>query len=304
MTGAASPERFDRATALGMGFMLLSVACYSAGDAIVKHLGADTAHGAALGVFQIVFVMSVWETALTLPMALVQGRRAFHLKRPWLFALRALLAFAGLLCMLFAITNMPLGTASTLINLETVFLAPLAVLILKERLSRTRIIALGLGFAGAAILLSPSADVPLIPALAAVGAGLLFALRTTVLKIIAVTETRIAGMIWLVISWVILSAPLAALSWDPMTLAQHGWFVALAITSIGARWLMIEGYRTADAIALAPALHANIPAALFVGFVLFGETPGLVEWGGIALVFAATILPTLRLGRTAPQLRK
>ena len=214
-----------------------------------------------------------------------------------------------------AIADLGAGLATALANLQVVFVALAAWLLLGERLSTRVALAVGLVFSGA-VLISGVAGSRAFGSDPALGAlyGVLTAVAYTgfilVLREAGRDLRRPAGPLFaatLVATFVAIAAGAVlgevelAPSWP-----AHGWLVTLALTSQVVGWLLI-------AVAL-PRLPASLTSivltvqpvgSVLLGIVLLGEDPAPLQLTGVAVIVAGIVMATRRapasgLAGTAP----
>lgn len=204
-------------------------------------------------------------------------------------ALRIGCGYAGFVCFVYASARMPLADAMALGFTQPLWAAVFAAAVFGERLGAVRVGALVVGFAGAMLVLRPGfGAAPPLPALAALANAVLTCVAMMTVKRLTATEppARIALMFLLVSA--LLSVLPAAASWAtptldllPMLIATGAiaWFNQLALT---------RGYALGSFAVMAAMDFARLPAAVAIGWVLFGEAPDLAALVGIVLIGAAS----------------
>ncbi|MGH8721443.1 MAG: DMT family transporter, partial [Burkholderiales bacterium] len=110
---------------------------------------------AHMGAFQVVFVRSVVMLAIVLVIVAQAKDAVTATRRLPLHVFRNVIHFGGQSCWVFAIGALPLATVFAIEFTMPMWTAILAALILKERLTRNRLVMLVLGLAGVLIILRP-----------------------------------------------------------------------------------------------------------------------------------------------------
>ena len=279
----------DMKTARGLMLVLFAVVLFTVEDVTVKDLGAR------LGVFQILALTSAASLALFAPVIPFVGLDKLKLQRPLLFLYRTLVGLGASLALYYALPRMALAQSNALVHLETLFIFPIAALLLGERFTLRRFAATLVGFAGAMVMLRPSADIAMLPAAVAVLSAFLYAMKAALLKKIAATEGRFASVFWISAIGLLIAGVAAPFDWSPVAVGDLGLIGLKTVAGLVTFWLFIEAYRLADATALAPAFHAGIPAAVIAGWLVFDEVLAAGDWIGIALILLATIIPSLKI---------
>lgn len=109
----------------GVRYMLLSALAFGAMTACVKWTSVR------IPVAEIVFARALVSLVLSW-LLLRRGGGSLLGRRRWLLLLRGLFGFAGLHCVFFAVSRLPLAEATVLQYLHPVFTAVLAALVLRE----------------------------------------------------------------------------------------------------------------------------------------------------------------------------
>lgn len=258
--------------------------------------------------FRFAGLRAVIAGASLLTLLAVMGRPVLPRRRLWPGI--ATIAIAGMLAsaaMFSAPGRTGAGIASVLGNTTPLITIALAVPLLGETVSRARTLALGLGFAGAAVIAYPALTDPayhgatgvLLPLVAAAG----FAISSVVFK-----RLEAEGEVLNVAAWQLLlgGAPLLAVSallesgttieWNAPFL---GLLLFLALIGTGlttAVWYWLvqrdDVGRLSIALFLVPAI------GLGLGVALFDERLDIPEVLGVGFIFVA--LATVLLERRAP----
>ncbi|ENY73179.1 DMT family transporter [Aeromonas diversa] len=279
--------------AVGIGILYLVlgniVAVFS--DALVKVLEPDQP------VFQFVFFRQVSAAIMLLPLLLWSLRRHPPVALRW-HLLRSHIWAVGVVMMVVALTRLPLATANALFYAAPLLMVPLAVWLAGEALSRQKVVAALLGFAGVLIVLRPT-EINW-AALAALGVALTMAVNNLLIKRLPqqqpVVQTLfltnvlsmplVLGLVW----WE--GAP-----WQWQMLWPAFGSSALIVVYAG---LCVLAYRKAEASKIAAAEYTGLLAAVAVGIWLFNEQPGLpLLLGGLCIVLP--LVAMARGGRKAPE---
>ncbi len=294
-TGFAALPRNVR----GALWMLLAAATFTASMTLIKLLGAH--YSAAVQTFYRNAVAML----ILAPLILRDPRGAFATNRPGFMVFRALAGTTALILSFYAVQEMPLAEANALSFTRTLWVVPLAALVLGERIGPHRLGAVVLGFVGVLVMLLPAMTGVRWgwPALAALAGALLFAATIVMMKIMTRDHSTRAILAWTTLLSIGLSLPFAAASWTwptPGDLALLGLMGAL---STATQACFIKGMSEGDAVLMTPIDYVRLVFAAIIGFTVFGETPTLAAVVGAAIVIASTLYITLRearLGRKTP----
>ena len=200
---------------------------------------------------------------------------------------------------LFGVQQLPAGRSAILAYTMPIWATMIAAIVLREQLSRQKLLGLALGVAGMAVLIGEQITVVRAApfgALMILTASITWALGTVLLRKWQprVAQNTLSGWMML-LGWI----PLAILApmMDPQPLASElaklssrGWF-ALAynvfLAGTLAHWAWFTLARTLP-VAVSSLSSLPVPVVgVFSGIALLGERPGPQEWIALALVVAA-----------------
>ncbi len=220
---------------------------------------------------------------------------ALKVSRPLVFLFRALCLTTGVVLAFYAYQELPLAEANALSFTRTLWMVPLAVLVLHEPVGPWRLGAIAVGFVGVLIMLRPSEATSLsLPALAALASGLLFAAGITGMKMLTRDHSLTAITAWGALLGLALSLPLALMDWVWPTAPDFLLLCAMGALGLASQVCYIKGMTLGDAAAMSPIDYTRLVFALVVGFALFGELPDPAAMAGAAIVIGSTLFITLR----------
>jgi drug/metabolite transporter (DMT)-like permease len=200
---------------------------------------------------------------------------------------------------LFGVQQLPAGRSSILAYTMPIWATLIAAFILHEPLSRRKLVGLGLGTAGMAVLLGEQVALlraaPM-GALLILVAAIMWAFGTVLLRKWQppVPQNALSGWMML-LGWMPLAllAPLfdaQPLASELAALSARGWFAILYnifLAGTLAHWAWFTLARTLP-VAVSSLSSLPVPVAgVISGIVLLGERPGTQEWVALALVVAA-----------------
>lgn len=238
-----------------------------------------------MSAFQILFVRTVIGLALVVAFGLVARESFQRTARLPLHLLRNVFHYAGQVCWVLAIGLLPLADVFALEFTSPVWAALWAALFLGERLDRSRLLALALGFAGILIILRPG-YLPLDPAiLVAVAAALGFSVQLTATKALTRTDSTTTIMFYMMAMQLALGALPAAWTWAPVTVADLPWLLAVGVTGLTAHVGVTRAFRHADMTLVLPMDFLRLPLIAGVGALAYGEALDPAVLLGAAVIF-------------------
>ena len=272
-----------RAAARGIGFALLSYACFSTADAVVKLASAR------FSVFQIAFTLSLF--ALGPVLLLTRGQGGLRALRPvrWqLVLLRGLLTTACALCAWGAFALLPLADGYAILFAAPMLVTALSVPLLGEQVGWRRWLATGVGFLGVLVMIRPGLQTLGLGHVLAVGGAVLGALGFIVLRRIGPGEKSAPILATVFLTLAVVSGPLALLHGFVVPTGRELALLALAGLLQGAGQTgLVLATREAPAALVAPFQYSQMLWAVLFGAVLFGDRPGPVLFVGLAIVAAS-----------------
>ena len=289
----ATYEELPRNTR-GALWMVASAITFTVMTMLVKLLGAD--YPAALQTFY----RQVAATVVLLPMILADPRAAFRTSRPGILLFRALAGTAGMILSFYAYQEMPLADANALSFTRTLWVVPLAAIVLKEQVGPRRVAATTIGFLGALVMLQPSGaqgEYLSVPALAALASAFLIALTVTGMKLMTRDHSTMTLMAWSAVLGLVLSIPPAMFVWRWPALVDLVLLAAMGVLGTITQACYIKGMAEGDAIVMAPIDYTRLVFAIVIGYLLFSELPNSLTLAGAAVIIASTLYITIRESR-------
>ena len=240
--------------------------------------------------FEIMFWRSLVGLVLVVGTAATLGRlgevQTRHLPQ---HLLRNAIHFTGQNLWFWALTAIPLAQVFALEFTSPIWVILLSPLFLGERLTRVKLLAALLGFAGAMIVARPDITHIEPGVLAAAGSALCFAGSMILTKRLTRAESIVSILFWLAVIQGILG--LIASGWDGLitlpTLATLPWLGLIGAAGIIAHLCLTQALSLASASLVAPIDFIRLPLIAVVGMALYGEP---LEWAvllGGAIIFAA-----------------
>jgi drug/metabolite transporter (DMT)-like permease len=271
-------------TVVRVAFWMTAAAIGYAGMiAIVKHLSAE------IDIYVLLFWRYFLALALFVPWLLRAGAGALQTRRLGLHLGRAALMVIHGGTLLVAILMIPLGEATALIFMAPLFATMLAALLLRERVSARRWLALLVGFSGVLAIVrpgvaafDPAAGLVLISALT--GAGVVVAGR-----VLLRSDSAELTVFYLTLFSVPFALIAAALRWQWPTLEQIPWLLALGLVANTYIYGMTRALKIAETSLVMPFDFLRMPAAALAGYLFFAEMLDPWAWLGAAIIFASAL---------------
>ena len=271
---------------------LLSVVTLSASDAVAKALGRH------LHPLEISFLRFSLSLVLMSPALILLGRNLLATERPIMHVFRAAITAIAQVLVYYALTRMILADVTALVFAAPLFVTILAVIVLGERVDGRRWMATGLGFVGVLVMVRPGAGsfdpMALLPIISAA----LFGLALVMVRRFSATESAFKfAFYYQLVGTVILVVP-AAFVWQWPTTDQLPLVILLAVLGTVAQLFAMLAYTTGASSVVAQALYFRLIVAALLGFIVFGEVPGVPTWIGGGIIVAASLYVSRRGARS------
>lgn len=265
----------------GLAYLACAFFFFSTGDTLAKYL---TAH---LPPLQIVWARQVGLVLGAFFLLARFGPRLLKTTHPKLQITRGVLAVLSAVCFVLAITHVPLADAVSVTFIAPFIVTVLGAVFLGEHVSRVRWIAIGLGFAGAMIIIRPGMGVfhPSI-SFVVLAAGF-FAMRQVLSRTLAATDNTLTTLCYTaIVSFTLLSLPLPFVWVWPESASLYLMLAAMTALSSFGEFLVIRAFEIAEAVVVAPMHYSLIIWSTTYGWLVFGQLPDTATWIGTAVILA------------------
>jgi len=260
--------------AAGLFFSIMSV--------LIKTLGAR------LDSFEIAFFRALFGLLAVLPFVWQGGLAELKTRYPVKHFVRALIGVIAMFCGFYAITHLTLADSVAFSFTKPLFLIPLAVLFLSEKVRARRWTATAIGFVGAVIMLRPGGEMEP-AALIALGGALLVAVVTVLIKQLSATDRPTTILFYFGVFATAVAAVPAAFVWITPTWVELAMMAAVGAVGAFAQHCMIRGFAVGEATAVAPFDYVRLIFAVALGFIFFFEVPDLWTVVGAAVIMGSTL---------------
>lgn len=279
-----SPITAVNAPARGILCMVIGTVLLTSNDAITKWL-LNTLHPGDI---------MAWRGLLSLPFIFMilkyEGAPLSSLKSnaPWKSILRGVLALCTSIFVVISFQVLPLADALALIFISPLLVTALSAIILHEPVGWRRWTATIVGFMGSLLIVGPSFGEigwwVLAPLIAATTA----ALRDISTRTLGAIDTGPSILLWTMVIATIggfASLPVLGAS----SVSNEAWllFIGSAAMLALSNRLTIAAFKLASGAVVAPLKYLSLIWAAGIGYVVWGETPGLQKIIGAVIVSAA-----------------
>jgi drug/metabolite transporter (DMT)-like permease len=191
----------------------------------------------------------------------------------------------------FAVAAIPLSQLVALEFTNPIWVALLAPFMLGEPLTRARMLAAGLGFAGVLVVAQPGASPIEAGHVAALCAAVFFALNTIFTRQIMNFDGVLCVLFWMTLMQGGASLLLSLPGGIPGPTAQNlPWLIVVGVTGLTAHYSLTSALGYAPASIVAPMEFVRLPFVAFVGMWLYDEPLRLAVLVGAALIVGGNLI--------------
>jgi drug/metabolite transporter (DMT)-like permease len=271
-------------------YMVITTACFVAGDTCIKLIGSSLPLG------QVICLIGVVSSLFLL---IVCGQQGILKNVPLIFTrtvlLRSLFDTMGSFMFVSALMHMPLANLSSVMQSVPLVVVAVGVIFLGEKAGLSRIAAVIAGFVGVLLIVKPSPQTITIYEFLAVGAVIVVAFRDLVTKRIPahvpLLVIALANAIFISLSGFgvgLVQGFKNVEAWQWALLLGAGLFVTISY------FFIVATVRLGDLSATGPFRYSEVVFAIIAGILVFGEYPDAISYVGMALVIAAGLFAAHR----------
>lgn len=275
-------------------WILLWSAVFSTSMSFAKTLSAEI-HGASL-----IFCRLAFGFAFMMPVLMTQGiREVIQTNKRWLHVARGAILFTAMGCTYYAYRNLPLAQAATIGQSGPLFTTVLSILILKERISFSKWIALIIGYIGVLFIIKPAEGELDAAVLIALLANLLAGFGIVTAKLLSSTERSQTILFYTTGAALILSTVGGIYYWH----TPSSWDLAVLIIIGGAgtfsQYCYLQALKYAPASFVTPFEYSRLCFSVPIGVYFFNEIPDTYMILGSLIIITSIII--LVRGQTPQQ---
>ena len=217
-------------------------------------------------------------------------RSILKTKQPIAQIFRGLLFISSLLMAIYSYTQVGLIVTHALMAVFPLLTVLLSGLFLEEEITRTKIVAVGVGFLGVTIIINPiNLEFSLVSALPLISA-VTFAIYAVLTRKVASTDNTETSFFWVsLVSAIAITIP-SPLFYKPIQLSDLYFLILLCTFSLVGHFLLTNAYRHAEASVLQPFSYFHLFFASIVGIIFFQDPLTISTVAGGSLIVFGGIL--------------
>jgi drug/metabolite transporter (DMT)-like permease len=296
-TSTSDSRKLHNKAALGVLLMLGGLALYALSDAFIKQLMGT------YSVPQTSFLRAFTRLLPLLVAVFMQGglKKIFATNHPTRHLARLGVNLAYTYSFMYAFSVASLTTIYTLSYTSSLFMIILSALILKERVTKEKWIAVAVGMIGVLIAIRPSTGVFEVAALVVLLGTFLGSLNKILMRRLAATEHSLAIAIYPNIAMILVTLPFLLRTWQPMSWHDWGFFAIVGVITATGQYAIAQSLRFAQGSTLAPMDYSTFFWVVMLDFFWWEKTPDLYTFLGAAVIVGSNMYILFRSRREQAQ---
>jgi len=240
---------------------------------------------AELGTFQILFVRSVVSVMVICTVLQVTGWQRIRTQRLGLHGFRAVAHFGGQFGWFLGIALLPLAEVVAIEFTTPLWTALLAVVLLGERMTPARALAIASGLAGVLIILRPGFAALDPASFIVLGSAFCYAIAYITVKQLSGSEHPLCILFYMTLVQLPLGAVPAAMQWVAPSPALWPWIGVVGVAALTAHYCVTRAMQVADATVVTPMDFLRLPATALVGWLAYREALHWYVLAGALVMF-------------------
>ena len=193
--------------------------------------------------------------------------------------------------------ELPLADATVIFFISPFVMTALSVPLFGEKVGIHRWSAIMLGFIGVLIVMQPTSGVLKMDALMVIGASLCYSGVMLTGRVLSKTETTFTIIFYSNLGVLIATACLAVFFWHPIPLQDVALVALMALLSLAGNICLVKSFALGEVGVITPFEYTGIFWAVMLGYLIFGDFPGLHVWLGVVIIAGSGLYMIYRENR-------
>lgn len=269
----------------GILWILISCVFMASMTAIVRHMAIFH-----LSSVEVVFMRNFISVALLLGIVgLKKEKPTLKILDVKTYFYRVTVGMTAMIIWFYALTKLPLATATALSFSTPIFASVAAVIFLGEKMGVRRWGAVIAGFVGTMIIIRPGIAVVDPAALYVLGSCFLMSIALVLVKKMSKTEQPFSMLFHMHLWMAVFSLPIALFIWEAPSLDAWLWASLLAVFSTAGHYTLIKSYSLVDISLTLPFDFTRLIIASIIGYFAFSEIPDRWSYIGAAVIVGSAV---------------
>lgn len=268
---------------LGVCLMMGGLALYALSDAFIKQLMGT------YSVPQTSFLRAFTRIIPLLAAVFMQGqaKAVFKTDKPKQHLMRLGVNLAYTYSFMYAFSIASLTTVYTLGYTSSFFMILLSAIMLKERVSVGKWIAVAVGMVGVIVAIRPGAGVFEMAALVVLFGAFLGSLNKILMRRLAATEHSLAIAIYPNIAMMLATIPFLLTTWQSISWHDWGFLAIVGMITAAGQYAIAHSLRFAQGSTLAPLDYSSFFWVVMLDFFWWAKTPDSYTILGAGIIIAS-----------------
>ena len=267
----------------GIACMLVSGIFLTTNDSITKWLVPHYPTG------EILFIQGTLIAILVASWMLLRGENPLRVVRWRSHLSRGVMYVIGSFAFVYSLRYLPLAEVIAIAFAGPLFMTLFGKIFLNEHVGIHRLGAVVIGFIGILIVIRPGTSAMQWAALLPLIVALSDAFRDLITRTLTRDESSLRIIFTTAVILALGGGVTVVAGWDPVRSVDVIWFCCSAVSFVVAHYFMVEAFRHAQVVVVAPFRYFLIVWAIISGYVFWGEIPDDAVYIGVAVVIAAGI---------------
>ena len=243
----------------------------------------------------VVFMRNLFSLIFVVPIFMMRsGIPGIRTKKPLLHGMRCAAGLTSMYCYFYALAHMKLAEAVLLSYTSPLFIPIIAMLWLREPVSRKIRAAVFIGFIGVVFILKPGFSIFQPVSLLALLAGVAASVAMVTIRRMSDSEPPGRIVFYYTLLCTVISAVPLFWAWEMPQDSTLIILLFLGLVAMTGQFLVTRGYSSAPAAQVGPFTYGTVVFAVVFGWFFWDESLDLFTWAGAALVCIAGIIATRR----------
>jgi drug/metabolite transporter (DMT)-like permease len=288
----------------GILCLVFAVALLTISDSIIKLLSSNYA------LHEIMLIRSLFAMVVVIVIVQLEGGFAIlKTRRPVLHFIRGSMLVLANMFFYLGLASLPLAETVALFYSAPLFICVLSQLILAEKVSLFRWIAILTGLLGVIIIIRPGTDIFRMAALLPIMAAFAYACMVMITSKLGMQDKAGTMTFYIQFAFIVISSIIGLSvgdgrfytpdnptlgfllrSWSIPTINDLGLIsICGFIVAVGG-YLISQAYRIGHASLMAPFEYSSMPIALLLGYLVWGDWPDYYSMAGSVLIISSGII--------------
>ncbi len=251
-------------------------------------------------IYELVFFRSLLSLLITSLIIKKRNLNPWGVNKP-LLVLRGLLGTTALVCIFYAIRNMPLNIATVIQYTYPIFISIFAGILINEKITKNIIIASIIGWMGILIILNPSQlsnlriELNNLAVLIAFFGAIATALAYITVKKLSLTEDIFIIIKYFPLISVITLSPIVFINWVTPNLTELIWIIGIGLFTQAGQTFLTIGIKKLQTSEAATINYLQVFFGSLWGVLFFEELININFIIGSLLVLLGTIISTSKI---------